>query len=104
MDAAAPRPCVPTRIPSLPSGYQGTRWEESEAFGSEEPWTHDVPCEWCRGLQVQMRTPELGCLCKRPKVAQLSGVDKDQTLLDVTLKLPRARSVPPCDVHQNPGF
>ena len=37
-----------------------------------------------------MRTLELRCLCKRPKVVQLSDVDENQTLLDVTLKLPRA--------------
>ena len=51
-----------------------------------------------------MRTLELRCLYKRPKVVQLSDVDENQTLLDVTLKLPRALSVPPRDVHQNPGF
>ena len=63
-----------------------------------------MPCEWYHGLQVPMRTLELRCLCKRPKVVQLSDVDENQTLLDVTLKLPRALSVPPRDVHQNPGF
>ena len=51
-----------------------------------------------------MRTPELRCLLRRPKVAQLSNVDENQTLLYVTLKLPHALSVPPLVVCQNRGF
>ena len=33
-DAAAPRSCASTGVPSLLSRYQGTREEESEAIGS----------------------------------------------------------------------
>lgn len=50
----------------------------------------------------EMRTLEIRCLHKRPKVAQLFDVDKDQTLLEVTLKL--ALSVPPYVACQNQVF
>jgi len=52
----------------------------------------------------EVRTLELRGLHKKPKVAQLSNVDEDQTLLEVTLKLPHALSVPPHAVHENPAF
>ena len=71
-----------------PAWHKGTREQPDKKKAR-----HLVP-------KQEMRTLKLRCLWERAKVAQLSNVDKDQTWLDVTLKLRCALSDmhPPCDV------
>ena len=88
---AAPRPVLQLESPA-PTRAPGHQIEQKQ--GTWPPSIHHARGE----------DPGTQELMQKPKVAQLSNVDEDQTLLEVTLKLPHALSVLPHAVHENPAF
>ena len=88
---AAPRPVLQLESPA-PTRAPGHQIEQKQ--GTWPPSIHHARDE----------DPGTQELMQKPKVAQLSNVDENQTLLEVTLKLPHALSVLPHAVHENPAF